>query len=209
MLLELATGNLYSWVAPLGKIAFQPGRMEAAIPLTRDALPVDDDWFQALWDLALQLLNVRPHNRPSMSVALLSGFFTSDRLAFDGSNTPTDRKFRTLNSHLDALRHGHTRLPPHLIQVQSEASALSDMLKAFSAADFALRKAVNVSWGKARVRKPLQEAMDVVFSQLSHEQGAAALFQQCDEPFQVLRSCLLHRGASQQSRQTSTQHLAG
>ena len=190
MLLELGASNLYSWVAPLGKIAFQPGRMEAAVPLLRDALPVDDDWFQALWDLVLQLLDVRPQNRPSMTVALLSSFFTSDKLAYGGNSMPTDRNFRTLNSHLDALRHRDTRQPAHLIRVQSEASVLADMLKAFSAADLALHKAFNVSWGEAGVRKPLQEAMDAVFSQLGHEHGAAALLQQCDEPFQVFRSLL-------------------
>ena len=202
MLLEVGAGNLYSWVAPLGKIAFQPGRLDAAVPLLRAAVPADDDWYQALWDLVLQLLDVKPQNRPSMSVALLSNFFTSDKLALGGNSTPTDRKFRTLNSHLDALRHSHTRLPAHLIQVQSEASALADMLTAFSAADLALHKAFNISWGEAGGRKPLQEAMDVVFSQLSHEQGAAALFQQCDEPVQVFRSFLPPASRSLSAEQT-------
>ena len=38
--------------------------------------------------------------------------------------------------------------------------------------------------------------MDVVFSQLSHQQGAAALFQQCDEPSQVFRSYLPPAGSA-------------
>ena len=172
MLLELGAGYLFSWVAPIGKIAFQPGRLDAAVPLSREALPANDDWFQALWEVAMQLLNAKPQNRPSMSVALLSDFFTSDQLSLEV--TPTDRKFRTLNSHLDALRHSHTRLPARLIAVQSDATALTDMLISFSATDLALPKAFSVSWGPAGVRKPLQEAMDVVFSQLSHQQGAAA-----------------------------------
>ncbi len=188
MLLELGAGYLFSWVAPIGKIAFQPGRLDAAVPLSREALPANDDWFQALWEVAMQLLNAKPQNRPSMSVALLSDFFTSDQLSLEV--TPTDRKFRTLNSHLDALRHSHTRLPARLIAIQSEATALTDMLTSFSATDLALPKAFSVSWGASGVRKPLQEAMDVVFSQLSHQQGAAALFQQCDEPVQVFRTYL-------------------
>ncbi|KAL0045887.1 hypothetical protein WJX82_007633 [Trebouxia sp. C0006] len=145
MLLELGAGYLFSWVAPIGKIAFQPGRLDAAVPLSREALPANDDWFQALWEVAMQLLNAKPQNRPSMSVALLSDFFTSDQLSLEV--TPTDRKFRTLNSHLDALRHSHTRLPARLIAIQSEATALTDMLTSFSATDLALPKALSVSWG--------------------------------------------------------------
>ena len=202
MLLELGAGNLYSWVAPLGNIAFQPGRQDAAAPLAREALPANDDWFQALWDVAMQLLDVKPQNRPSMSVALLSNFFTSDKFALDVSSTPTDRKLRTLNSHLDALRHSHTRLPAHLIEIQSEATALANMLTAFSAATLPLHKAFNVSWGESGVRKPLQEAMDVIFSQLTHQQGAAALFQQCDEPVQVFRTYLPPASAKLAAEQT-------
>ncbi|DBB18455.1 TPA: hypothetical protein ACH3X3_000097 [Trebouxia sp. C0006] len=48
MLLELGAGYLFSWVAPIGKIAFQHGRLDAAVPLSREALPANDDWFQAL-----------------------------------------------------------------------------------------------------------------------------------------------------------------
>ena len=43
MLLELAAGNLYSWVAPLGKIAFQSGRLDAAAPVSPDTLLTDND----------------------------------------------------------------------------------------------------------------------------------------------------------------------
>ncbi len=186
--------------APVGKIAFQPGRLDAAVPLSREALPVNDDWFQALWDVAMQLLDTKPQNRPSMSVALLSEFFTSDRFSLEV--TPTDRRFRTLNSHLDALRHTHTRLPAHLIAIQSEATALTDMLTRFSATDLALHKAFIVSWGASGVRKPLQEAMDCVFSQLSHQQGATALFQQCDEPVQVFRTVLPPASANLSAAQT-------
>ncbi len=205
MLLELRAGCLFSWVAPIGKIAFQPGRLDAAVPLSREALPANDDWFQALWEVAMQLLDAKPQNRPSMSVALLSDFFTSDKLSLEV--TPTDRKFRTLNSHLDALRHSHTRLPAYLIAIQSEATALTDMLISFSATDLALPKAFSVSWGASRVRKPLQEAMDVVFSQLSHQQGAAALFQQCDEPVQVFRT-YLPPAATKLSAEQTQQYVA-
>ena len=45
VLLELGVGYLYSWVAPIGKIAFQPGRLDAAVPLSREALPANDDWL--------------------------------------------------------------------------------------------------------------------------------------------------------------------
>ncbi len=200
MLLELGAGSLYSWVAPIGMIAFQPGRLAAAVPLSREALPANDDWFQALWDVAMQLLDTKPQNRLSMSVALLSDFFTSDKLSLEV--TPTDRKFRTLNSHLDALRHSHTRLPAHLIAIPSEATALADMLTSFFASDLALHKAFNVSWGASGVRKPLQEAMDVVFSQLSHQQGATALLQQCDEPVQVFRTYLPPASANLSAEQT-------
>ncbi len=122
MLLELGAGNLYSWLAPVGKIAFQPGRLDAAVPLSREALRDNADWFQALWDLSMQLLDSKPQNRPTMSMALLADFFTSDKFALDVNSMPTDRKLRTLNSHLDALRHSNTRLPAHLIHIQSESN---------------------------------------------------------------------------------------
>ena len=209
MLLELGAGNLYSWVAPVGQVAFQPGRLDAAVSLSREAFPADDDWFRGLWDLAMQLLDVKPQNRPSMSVALLSDFFTSDKFALDVNSTPTDRKFRTLNSYLDALRHSHKRQPGHLVRIQSEATALADMLTAFSAADVALHIEYNVSWGQAGVRKPLQEAMDIVFAQLSHQQGAAALLQQCDEPIQVFRSFLPPKAGSLSAEQTEQYEALG
>lgn len=209
MLLELGAGNLYSWVAPVGKIAFQPGRRDAAVALCREAFPANDDWFQGLWDLVMQLLDVEPQKRPSISVALLSDFFTSDKFALEANSTPTDRKFRTLNTHLDALRHSHKRQPGHLVRIQSEATALADMLKAFSARNVALHKEFNVSWGKAGVRKPLQEAMDVVFAQLSHQQGALALLQQCDEPIQVFRSFLPPKSGSLSAEQTEQYEAFG
>ena len=115
VLLELGVGYLYSWVAPIGKIAFQPGRLDAAVPLSREALPANDHWLQALWEVAMQLLDAKPQNQPSMSVTLLSDFFTSDKLSSEV--IPTDRKLRTLNSQLDALRHSRTRLTAHLIAV--------------------------------------------------------------------------------------------
>ena len=77
MLLELGAGYLYSWVAPIGKIAFQPGRLDAAVPLSGEALPVNDDRFHALWKVAMQLLDAKPPNRPSVRVALISSPQTS------------------------------------------------------------------------------------------------------------------------------------
>lgn len=62
MLLELAAGNVYTWGFSLGKIAFQPGRLDAAAPLSRAALQTDDSWLQALLDLTLQLLLVNPQH---------------------------------------------------------------------------------------------------------------------------------------------------
>ena len=76
------------------------------------------------------------------------------------------------------------------------------MLASFSATDLALPKAFSVSWGASGVRKPLQEAMDVVFSELSHQQGAAALFQQCDEPVQVFRTYLPPAATNLSAEQT-------
>lgn len=89
------------------------------------ALPANGEWFQGLWVLAMQLLDLKPEHSPSMIVALLADFFTSDKYALDVNSTPTDRKFRTLNSHLDALRHNHTQLPAPLVHIQTEQTALA------------------------------------------------------------------------------------
>ena len=44
--------------------------------------------------------------------------------------------------------------------------------------------------------------MDVVFSELSHQQGAAALLQQCDEPVLVFRTYLPPASANLSAEQT-------
>lgn len=181
MLLELAAGNLFSWVGPLNQLAFQAGRLDAAVMLSRQHLPSDDTWFDGVWQLVTQLLDTSPDKRPSMDAVLMSDFFTSDKYAPDTSSTPVDRKFRMLNSHLDALRHSSNRLPAHFIRVQSEQTVLADMLTAFADKAVPLNKVVYINWGPNGVRKPLQEVMDICLIQLGADQSASALFQQCDK----------------------------
>lgn len=187
MLLEVTSGNLFSWLSPLNKIAFQAGRQEAPVALSRKALPSDDLWFDGLWQLLEQLLHPAPDRRPSMDLVLLSDFFTSDRFALDKNSTPIDRKFRTLNSHLDALRRSSGRLPAHTIAVRSEQTALEDMLQAFAQEELPICKAFIISWGPTSLRKPLQEVMDLALLQLSNGSG---LFQQCDEAVKLHRTYL-------------------
>lgn len=81
------------------------------------------------------------------------------------------------------------------------------MLTSFSATDLALHKSFIVTWGASGVRKLLQEAIDVVFSQLSHQQGATALFRQCDEPVQVFRT-FLPPAATRLSAQQTQQYVS-
>ena len=187
MLLEVTSGNLFSWLSPLNKIAFQAGRQEAPVALSRKALPSDDLWFDGLWQLLEQLLHPAPDRRPSMDLFLLSDFFTSDRFALDKNSTPIDRKFRTLNSHLDALRRSSGRLPAHTIAVRSEQTALEDMLQAFAQEELPICKAFIISCGPTSLRKPLQEVMDLALLQLSNGSG---LFQQCDEAVKLHRTYL-------------------
>lgn len=71
MLLELAAGKLFTWVAPLRQIAFQAGRLDAAVRLSRQDLPADDPWFEGLWRLVTQLLDTAPEKRPSMDAVLM------------------------------------------------------------------------------------------------------------------------------------------
>ena len=176
MLLELAAGRLFTWVPPLGQIAFQAGRLDAAVQLSRHDLPSDDPWFDGLWKLVSQLLDTAPEKRPTMDAVLMSDFFTSDKFALDTGTTPVDRKFRTLNSHLDALRHSSNRLPAHVFHVTSEQTVLKDMLAAFSDAAAPLSKTFVVDWGENSARKPLQEVLDVFLKQLGTQEGPAALF---------------------------------
>lgn len=188
--MELGSGHLYSWTAALGQLVYQPGRLEAASVLSREAMPAGDSFWEDLWDFALQLLDKDPDRRPSMAIVQLSEFFTSDKYALSSSSTPTDRKFRALSSHLDAMQHSMSRLPACCIDVASEETVAHDMLSAFSAAATDMSQAVYISWGPAKIRKPLQEVMDLLFVHLSQQQGFSALFQQCDEPAQMLRSFL-------------------
>ena len=177
MLLELAAGKLFTWVAPLRQIAFQAGRLDAAVQLSRQDLPADDPWFEGLWRLVTQLLGTAPEKRPSMDAVLMSDFFSSDKFAPDTSSTPVDCKFRILNSHLDALRHSSTRLPVHVVQVNSERTVLKDMLAAFSGTTVPLSKSFVVSWGPNNARKPLQEVLDMFWKQLGNDESPAALFE--------------------------------
>ena len=176
MLLELAAGKLFTWVAPLRQIAFQAGRLDAAVQLSRQDLPADDPWFEGVWRLISQLLDTTPEKRPSMDAVLMSDFFSSDKFALDTCNTPVDRKFRTLNSHLDALRHSSDRLPAHVVHVTSEQTLFKDMLAAFSGTAVPLTKTFVVTWGPNRARKPLQEVLDVFLKQLGNDASPAALF---------------------------------
>lgn len=163
-------------MAPLGQIAFQAGRLDAVIHLSRQDIPSDDPWFDSLWELIIQLLDTAPHKRPSMDAVLMSDFFTSDKFALDTSSTPVDRKFRTFNSHLDALRHSSNRQPPYVVHVTSEQTVLKHMLASFSDAAVSLTETTVVSWGANNAQKPLQEVLDVLLKQLDTEEGPAALF---------------------------------
>ncbi|KAL3141875.1 hypothetical protein ABBQ32_004536 [Trebouxia sp. C0010 RCD-2024] len=176
MLLELAAGRLFTWVAPLQRIACQGGRLDAAVQLSRQDLPSDDPWFEGLWKLVIQLLDLAPEKRLSMDAVLLSEFFTSDKFAHDTSSSPVDCKFRTLNSHLDALRHSSNRLPAHVVHVTSEQTVMEHMRAAFSDADISLSKTFVVRWGPNKARKPLQKVLDLFLKQLGTNQNRAALF---------------------------------
>ena len=207
MLLELTAGKLFSWVAPLNQVAFQAGRLDAAVQLSKEQLPAGDAWFDGVWQLVVQLLDTSPDKRPSMDAVLVSDFFTSDKYAPDTSSTPVDRKFRMLNSHLDALRHSSSRLPAHFINVQSEQTVLADMLAAFSNEAVPLNKVFYINWGPNRVRKPLQEVMDIFLVQLGADQSPKALFQQCDNPRRLWRSFLPPAQAFDSSRQQPYQAI--
>ncbi len=201
MLLELAAGKLFSWVAPLNQLVFQASRLDAAVQLSREQLPSGDAWFDGVWQLVTQLLDTSPDKRPSMDAVLMSDFFTSDKYAPDTSSTPVDRKFRMLNSHLDALRHSSNRLPAHFIRVQSEQTVLADLVAAFADQAVPLGKVFYINWGPNSVRKPLQEVMDIFLIQLGADQSSAALFQQCDQTRRLWRSFLPAKHAPNASRQ--------
>lgn len=186
MLLELVSGKLFTWVGD--KIAYQPHRLERALTLTRDHLPADDDWFTGAWNLIEQLLTKDPSSRPSMDSVLLSPFFTSDRFAATGDKL--DRKFRVLTAHLNSIRQSANRTPAHLIRVQSEQTVIPDILRVFADKQLPLHKVYHVQWGPNGVRKPLQEVMDMFLMQLKEDAAATALFQQCSQPLQPLRSHL-------------------
>ncbi len=141
----------------------------------------------------MQLLDTSPDKRPSMDAVL-----TSDKYAPDTSSTPVDRKFRVLNSHLDALRHSSNRLPAHFIRVQSEQAVLADMVAPFADQAVPLGKVFYINWGPNSVRKPLQEVMDIFLIQLGADQTTAAVFQQCDETRRLWRSFLPPKQAPRQ-----------
>ena len=186
MLLELVSGKLFTWVGD--KVAYQPHRLERALTLTRDHLPADDDWFSGAWNLIEQLLTKDPSNRPSMDSVLLAPFFTSDRFAATTDNL--DRKFRVLTAHLSSIRQNANRTPAHLIRVQSEQTVMTGILRVFADKQLPLHKIFHVQWGPNAVRKPLQEVMDMFLTQLKEDASPTALFQQCSQPLQPLRSHL-------------------
>ena len=210
MLIELASGQLFSWAATLGRIAFQRDRLGSPLVLAREALPSNDPWFDAIWQLAMQLLDSNADSRPSMALVLMSGFFTSDQHALmpSASYTPLDRKLRALSSHLDALRHSSSRLPAHITLVQSVATVVDDMVATFRNEAVSLAKAMYIAWGSNKIRKPLQEVTDLLSDSLSQPLGAPpALFQHCDEPAQVLRA-YLPPAARQLSEELRAQYIA-
>ena len=200
MLLELVSGKQFAWVGD--KLAYQLSRLERAQTLTRDDLPSDDVWFNGAWDLIEQLLTKEPGSRPSMDSVLLSPFFTSDRFAATAGSL--DRKFRVLTGHLNSIRQGANRNPAHLIRVHSEQTVMPDMLRAFAGDNLPLHKVFHVQWGPNGVRKPLQEVIDVFLTQLRGDTSPTALFQQCDQSGQLLRSYL--PPAQQQLSEITLQH---
>lgn len=188
MLLEVVSGKLFSWVGD--KVAYQPGRLQRALTLSRNDLPIDDVWFNGAWDLVEQLLSRDPKTRPSMDAVLLSPFFTSDRFAAGTSTTNLDLKFRTLSTHLSSIRQSVGRTPAHTIKIGSEQTVMADMLRIFADGSLPLQKAFSVLWGPRDIRKPLQEIMDMFLVQLKNDPLPTALFQQCDQPAQLLRTYL-------------------
>ena len=188
MLLEVVSGKLFSWVGD--KIAYQPGRLQRAQTLSRTHLPSDDVWFNGAWALIEQLLSKDPSSRLSMDAVLLSPFFASDRFAVGTSNTSLDWKFRTLSTHLSNIRQSTGRTPAHNIKIESEQTVVADMLRIFADNSLPLQKAFSVLWGHNGIRKPLQEVMDMFLVQLNNDQRPTALFQQCNQPVQLLRNYL-------------------
>ncbi len=145
ILLELTAGKFFSWVTHLMQLAFQASVAARPEQLSRQALPANDAWFESAWQLIKQLLDQDPSKRPSMDVVLTSDFFTSDRVtAATINSTPTDRKFRMLNSHLDALWGAASRFPAHTLRIQSQQHIFTDMLRAFEDNTMDLTKAMQV-----------------------------------------------------------------
>lgn len=177
---------LFSWDGD--KVASQPNQLEPAQTLTRKHLPSSDVWFSGAWHLIHELLQKEPSNRPSMDSVLLCPFFTSDRFA--ASALTLERKFRVLTAHLNSIRQSANRTPAYIFTVHSEQSVIPDILDVFSDKQIPLHKMFHVQWGPNSVRKPLQEVMDMFLSQLTTDTSPTALFQQCDQPSQLLRSYL-------------------
>lgn len=188
MLLEVVSGKLFSWVGD--KVAYQPSRLQRAQTLSRKDLPTDDAWSNGAWNLVEQLLNRDPGSRPSMDAVLLSPFFTSDRFAAGSGATNLDWKFRILSTHLSSIRQGSSRTPSHTVRVQSEQTVMADMLRIFADGSLPLQKAFSVLWGPNSIRKPFQEVVDIFLMQLKDDSSPTALFQQCDQPIQLLRNYL-------------------
>ena len=188
MLLEVVSGKLFAWMG--NNIAHQPSRMDGAQTLQRNHVPTDDIWFNGAWDLIQQLLSTEPGDRPSMDCVLLSPFFTSDRFAATAGTANLDWKFRILSTHLSVIRQGSSRTPAYTLHIQSKQTAVAEMLQAFSDKNLPLHKVFQVAWGPNYVRKPLQEVMDMFLMQVKDDMSVTALFQQCDQPAQLLRSYL-------------------
>ena len=75
-----------------------------------------------------------------------------------------------------------------LLQVASQETLVRDILTAFQQATFFLGKVLYVQWGN--VRRPLPEVMDTFLQQLTVQQGAGAMFAQCDDAVNLSRSFL-------------------
>ena len=188
MLLEVVSGKLFSWVG--GQVAHQPARLQRPLTLSRKDLPTNDVWFNGAWHLVEQLLSRDPKSRPSMDAVLLSPFFTSDRFAAGTSTTNLDLKFRSLSTQLNSIRQSVGRTPAHTIKIGSEQTVMADMLRIFADSSLPLQKAFSILWGPRDIRKPLQEIMDMFLVQLKNDPLPTALFQQCDQPAQLLRNYL-------------------
>ena len=76
------------------------------------------------------------------------------------------------------------------MHIRSAETVLPDLLQAFGNLKAPLSKAMNISFGRHDMRKPLQEVMDMFLVQLGSDQTEHALFTQCDQTQRLGRSLL-------------------